>query len=188
MAADRDRADVLPEGREVAFRMSSTVASPPDVVYDVIADVGTHLDWGGTRGSKKYRLTAVDVQDGPAVKGSEWTSTGIAPDGTFRDRSVVTEASRPSAFEFQTDAHIAFRKGGEGDWRLINRYEITPEGKGSRVAYTQRLIAATPLGPMKMMLNPLLGGIGRMMVKGLNKPAMRGLAAMAEEKARGGAS
>jgi hypothetical protein len=94
----------------------------------------------------------------------------------------VTEASPPNTFEFRTDAHVAFKKGDEADWKLINRYEITPEGSGSTVTYVQRLTEASALGPMKMMLNPILGSIGRMMVGGLVKPAMKNLKAMAEDR------
>lgn len=175
----------MPAGKEIIFRRSITVQAPPAAVYEVLADVRGHLEWGGERSGKKYRLTGIEVGDSPAVQGTTWTSTGIAPDGTFRDRSVVTEASAAKVFEFATDAHITLRKGGEADWRLVNRYDIEPQGSGARLTYTQRMTDATDLGPMKMMLNPVLAPIGRMMVGGLVKPAMNNLAAMAEERARG---
>jgi hypothetical protein len=175
--------DALPDGREITFRKSMKMAVPPEAVYDLLADVRSHLEWGGNRGKKNFRLTGIKVGEPSVHKGSEWSSTGIAPDGTFRDRSVVTEASRPSAFEFVTNSHVSFKKGGEGDWNVVNRYEIKSEGVGSAVTYTQRLTSATKLGPMKMMLNPILAGVGRMMVGGLIKPAMRNLAAMAGERA-----
>lgn len=175
--------NVLPDGREIVFRKSMKTSAPPEAVYDLLADVRSHLEWGGNRGKENFRLTAIEVEDAPVRQGSEWSSTGIAPDGTFRDRSVVTEASRPSTLAFVTNAHVNFKKGGEGDWTLVNRYEIQAEGSGSLVTYTQRLTRATKLGPMKMMLNPLFAGVGRMMVSGLVKPAMKNLAAMAEERA-----
>ena len=183
MATNGESGNLIPAGREIAFRKSTKIGAPPEAVYEVLADVRTNLEWGGTRGKKNFRLTGIEVGTEPIQQGAGWSSTGIAPDGSFRDRSVVTEASRPSALEFVTDAHITFKKGGEGDWTVVNRYEIEPEGAGSMLTYTQRVTRATALGPMKMMLNPILGGVGRMMAAGLIKPAMRSLAAMAEERA-----
>ncbi|MFY9587607.1 MAG: SRPBCC family protein [Actinomycetota bacterium] len=176
--------DALPAGREIPFEMSFRTAAPPEAVFDQLADVGSHLEWGGSKGNKKFHLTGLQIGTGPAVKGTEWTSTGMAPDGTFTDRSVVHEATRPTRFEFTTEAHAAFRKGGEGDWTVVNRYDIAPDGAGSRVTYRQTVTRATAMGPMKMMLTPVLGSVGRMMVKALNKKAMRNLAAMAEERAK----
>jgi uncharacterized protein YndB with AHSA1/START domain len=173
----------LPAGREIAFRKRMKVDAPPEAIYELLADVRSHLEWGGNRGKKNFRLTGVEVGETPAREGTEWTSTGIAPDGTFRDRSIVIEASHPSVFEFHTDAHVSFKKGGEGDWKIVNRYEVRPEGAGSLVTYTQRVTHATVLGPMKMLLNPILAGVGRMMVGGLVKPAMQNLASMAKERA-----
>lgn len=183
MGTDEGDGNALPAGKELVFRKSMKIGAPPKAVYEVLADVRSHLEWGGRRGKKNFRLTGIEVGDVPVRQGTEWSSTGIAPDGTFRDRSVVTEASSPSTFEFVTNAHVSFKKGGEGDWKVVNRYEITPEGSGSTLAYTQRLTHATALGPMKMMLNPILAGVGRMMVSGLIKPAMQNLASMAEERA-----
>lgn len=174
----------LPTGKEITFTMSSRTTAPPEAVYDVLADVGGHLDWAGSRGHKKFRLTGVQADAAPAQKGSEWTSTGIAPDGTFTDRSIVTDAARPSRFEFTTQAHVAFRKGGEGDWTVLNRYDIEPDGTGSRVVYTQTVTRANEMGPMKMMLIPVVGSLMKGMAKGLAKPAMGNLAAVAEERAK----
>ncbi len=176
--------DALPAGREIAFEVSFRTSAPPEAVFDQLADVRSHLEWGGNSGKKNFRLTGMQTGTTPAEKGTEWTSTGIAPDGSFTDRSVVGDATRPTSFEFTTQSHVKFRKGGEGEWTVVNRYDITPDGSGSRVTYRQRVTQASAMGPMKMMLNPVLGGIARMMMKGLNKPAMRNLAAMAEQRAR----
>ena len=183
MEANEGSRNALPAGREITFRKSMRMDAPPEAVYDVLADLRSHLEWGGNRGKKNFRLTAIEAGEAPAEKGTEWTSNGVAPDGTFQDRSVVTEASRPSAFEFLTNVHVSFRKGGEADWTVSNRYEIRPVGSGSDVTYTQRVTRATELGPLKMLLNPVLGGLGRMMVSGFVKPAMQGLAAMAKARA-----
>jgi uncharacterized protein YndB with AHSA1/START domain len=176
--------DALPSGREIPFEMSFRTAAPPEAVYDQLADLGSHLEWGGAKGNKKFHLTGLDGGASPAATGAQWTSTGVAPDGTFTDRSVVNDASRPTRFAFTTESHVAFRKGDEGDWTVVNRYDIAPDGTGSRVTYRQTVTRATAMGPMKMMLTPVLGSVGRMMVKGLNKQAMKNLAAMAEERAK----
>lgn len=182
MAADVGGGNALPAGKEVVFRKSVKIAATPATVYEVLSDLRTHLEWGGNKGKKTFRLTGMEVGDGVTRKGTEWSSTGIAPDGTFRDRSVVTEASPPTALEFVTNSHVSFKKGGEGDWTVTNRYDIAADGAGSELKYTQRVTHATALGPMKMMLNPVFAGIGRMMVGGLIKPAMASLKAMAEAR------
>jgi uncharacterized protein YndB with AHSA1/START domain len=174
----------LPAGKEIEFTATMRTAAAPEAVYDVLTDVHGHLDWAGTRAHKKFRLTGVEADAAPAEKGSEWTSTGAAPDGTFADRSIVTDATRPSRFEFTTEAHVAFRKGGEGDWTVLNHYEIEPDGAGSRVIYTQTVTRANDMGPLKVMLIPLVGSAMKMMVSGLIKPAMRNLAKVAEERAK----
>ena len=174
----------LPTGKEITFTMTSRTTAPPEAVYDVLADVRGHLDWAGDRGHKKFRLTGIQADAAPVQKGAEWTSTGSAPDGKFTDRSIVTDATRPSHLEFTTEAHVVFRKGGEGDWTVVNRYEIAPDGTGSRVTYTQTIARANEMGPMKMMLIPVVGGVMKGMVKGLVKPAMRNLATLAEDRAK----
>src|ERR1041384_4424703 len=126
--------NVVPAGKEIIFQKVVRFDAPPQAVYDVLADINTHFVWGGTKGKKNFQLTGIQAASAPAQKGSEFSSTGIAPAGTFRDRSVVTEASPPAAFEFLTDSHVSFKKGKEGVWAVINRYEITPDGAGSRVA------------------------------------------------------
>lgn len=169
--------------KEIAFHKTHTIEAPPEAVYDVLADVRSHIAWGGEMSKKKFRLLKIDVADLPAVQGTVFSSEGLAPDGSFHDRSVVTQAVRPRIFEFRTDAHIDFKKGGTGDWTVINRYEIEPVGTRSRLRYTQRVIKATDLGPLKMMLNPLMAVLGRMMVGGFVKPGLRGIESLARERA-----
>ena len=54
MATDAGGND-LPTGREIAFRKSMKMGAPPEAVYDVLADVRSHLEWGGNRGKKNFR-------------------------------------------------------------------------------------------------------------------------------------
>ena len=76
---------------------------------------------------------------GPADVGTEFFTTGS--DGKvarWADRSVVTEAIRPRMFEFVTEGRRQ-AKPGSRPWlmTLVHRYEIAPEGGGSRVTYTE---------------------------------------------------
>jgi Polyketide cyclase / dehydrase and lipid transport len=172
----------LPSGKEIRFSLTTNMDAPPEAVYDTLADIPTHLEWGGKRVKKNFRLTGIEGGSSAAALGDEWSSTGSAPDGSFRDRSVVTEASRPRSFEFRTESHVAFKSGAEAEWTTVNRYDIEPRGAGSKVTYSQRMTRATDLGGAKMLLNPIVGPFARMMIGGLVKPAMKNLGAMAAER------
>ena len=119
--------------RYPGVRLSGDSAAPPGVVYDLLADLRSHLRWAGEMQSADFRLTSLDAPTGAAAKGTEFTSTGAIPMSghTWRDESVVTEATRASVFEFLTDAHA-----GGTVARYRHRYEISPSGEGSRVGYT----------------------------------------------------
>jgi hypothetical protein len=69
--------------------------------------------------------------------GTEFNSTGADPMGSFTDRSVVTEATSPSVFEFVTEGHLDQKKQGKPacDTRITYRFEIVPTGTGSTVTY-----------------------------------------------------
>ena len=82
-----------------------------EAVYDTLADLRSHFEWGGERQGKKTRLLSIEAPEGPAVAGTEFETTGADPMGAFADRSVVTEASRPRAFEFVTEARLTTKKG-----------------------------------------------------------------------------
>jgi uncharacterized protein YndB with AHSA1/START domain len=172
----------LPNGKEITYRLTANLPAPPEAVYDTLADIPSHLEWGGKRVRKNFRLTSLESNESNAQTGTEWSSSGTAPDGTFRDRSIVTEAERPRRFEFRTESHVSFKSGAEADWTTVNRYEVEPRSGGSRITYTQRLTRATDLGGAKMLLNPIVGPLARMMMGGLVKPAMKNLGAMAAER------
>ena len=118
-------------------RFSKTCAAPSEVVYDMLADLPSHLRWGGTQQSGDFRLLSMDAPAGPARVGTSFATTGAIPMSVKRweDRSTVTFAERPSTFEFATEARV-----GNGDKamraRYVHRYEIVPAQGGSRVSYT----------------------------------------------------
>lgn len=112
-------------------------AAAPAAVYDLLADLRSHLDWGGRRQIPTFRLRTLDAPEGPATVGTVFTSRGEIPMSWQRweDRSTVTIAARPSTFEFVTDAR-ARGFGREMATRLVHRYDIAPSDGGSLVTYT----------------------------------------------------
>src|SRR2546425_8196542 len=100
--------------------------APAEAVYDVLADLRTHMDWGGSwHPSKTQRLQSMDAPQGPATVGMEFWSVGTTSAGSWHDRSRVTEARRPSLFEFVTDGVL---RDGQGRDRMslhaTHRYEL----------------------------------------------------------------
>jgi hypothetical protein len=76
-------------------------------VYDTIADLRAHLEWSGERASSDtFKLLELDAPAGTATVGTTFTSSGAADNGTFHDRSVVREASRPTRFTIETDSRL----------------------------------------------------------------------------------
>lgn len=130
-AYGRDRRDWRFEGR--------TQASPASV-FDLLENLGDHLEWAGRRQWWNFRLLALDAPPGPAQVGTEFTSVGQIPMNgpRWENRNVVTAADRPSLFEITTDGRIPWPRGAAGEGTFINRYEIGPAGDTTRVVYTMR--------------------------------------------------
>jgi len=116
-----------------------TTASP-EAVYDLLADLESHLEWGGRQQKKGYRLETLEAPSGTATVGTEFRTTGLAPDGAFSDTSVVTEASRPSVFEFVTTANQRPKRGETIVWTTVSRYEIDGTQSGSTIRYSMRVM------------------------------------------------
>ena len=100
--------------RRVRFEQAS--AARPEVVYDLLSDLRTHLEWGGARQSRQFRLETLTAPTGTAIVGTSFSSTGRLPMSSRRwnDRSTVTVALRPSAFEFATEARPGALPAGRG--------------------------------------------------------------------------
>jgi hypothetical protein len=125
----------------------------------------------------------MDAPEGPASVGTEFRTEGIDPMGRFTDVSVVTGATRPSAFEFVTEAHLQTKKGMGVDWTNIHRYELAAEAEGCRIAYTVRIERISRLPGMLAMFNvPVLSAIARKGAEGLARRGVRNLARMAEQR------
>ncbi len=125
--------------RNPALRFEGSCRAPAEVVYDLLADLQSHLEWAGQRQAETTRLLTLVAPPGPAGVGVEFFTTGS--DGKlarWSDRSVVTEATRPEVFEFVTDG----RRQGKPDrqpWlaTAVHRYVIAPQADGCQVTYTE---------------------------------------------------
>jgi hypothetical protein len=128
--------------RPFVFRTQTSVtsAAPPGAVFDTIVDLRAHLEWSGERAaSDTFKLLELDAPEGPALVGTEFTSSGAADNGTFHDRSVVAEAKRPSVFVIETDSRLDRKRGATWEAHFTHRYDVAPEGDGSRVTYTETI-------------------------------------------------
>ena len=131
------------DGGETLFelRLDRTCEAPVSTVYDQLADLAQHLEWGGRKQKKaKFRLTSIEAPAGPAVVGTEFRTTGVDPSGSFTDTSVVTEAIPAEVFEFVTEARLRPKRGDVLEWTNVHRYEVRPRGSGCAVAYTLRVM------------------------------------------------
>jgi hypothetical protein len=118
-------------------RLNRQCAVPPEVVYDTLADLRTHLLWGGVEQRGTFRLLSLDGPSGPAGVGASFSTTGSIPMSIRRwaDRSTVTIAERPGTFEFVTEATVQrSRRPMLATYR--HRYDITAAPGGSHVSYT----------------------------------------------------
>src|SRR5919106_2431781 len=121
--------------RNPVLRFEGSCRAPAEVVYDLLADLQSHLEWAGQRQRETTRLLTLTAPPGPAGVGVEFLTTGS--DGKvarWSDRSVVTEATRPEVFEFVTDG----RRQGKPDSRpwlstAVHHYELAQEAEGCRV-------------------------------------------------------
>ena len=180
--------DIERDGRRTAWRnpvlrFEASCRAPAEVVYDLLADLQSHLDWAGRRQGETTRLLTLAAPPGPAAVGVEFRSTGS--DGKvarWSDRSVVTEATRPEVFEFVTDGRRQ-GKPGRQPWRCtaVHRYVIVPRADGCTVTYTEDLTRLD--GAPRMLRTP---GISRIVFRISAKYMRRGfdgLLTMAEEQA-----
>lgn len=156
--------------------VSVTADVAPERVYNALADLPTHTVWAGTMHAKKsFGLLTLDAPAGSAGVGTEFHSTGIDPMGSFRDRSVVTEATRPSVFEFVTDGHLEPKKRGKpaSDTRITYRFEISGSGTRATVQYRVHVSRWTNAPaflrsrPLQPLARAAMRGVGRRLLRNL---------------------
>jgi hypothetical protein len=159
---------------------SVTSSASPEAVYDVIADLRNHLIWSGERAkSEGFKMLSLDASEGAATVGTTFTSSGSAGKDTFHDHSVVTEATRPSRFGIETDARLERRRAETWEAHFSHRYDITSEGEGSRIVYTETIERVNYL---PYWLKPVIRTIFRPWVNSADRKQLRNLARLAEER------
>jgi len=158
--------------------------APPEAVYALLADLRSHLVWGGERQSEGFRLLTLEAPDGPATVGVEFASTGT--DGRHRinhDRSVVTEASPPAVFEFVTESRCVAEDGSTAlESTVVHRFEIRgSRGGGSEVTYTWHTVRLRPV--WAIFRTPVVSWLVFRVLRRMLRRGLRNLASMAEERA-----
>jgi hypothetical protein len=153
-----------------------------ETVYDVLADLRTHMEWGGSwHTSKTQRLQSMDAPEGPATVGMEFRSIGTTSAGSWHDRSRVTEASRPSLFEFVTTGALR-DEHGQDRMSLVatHRYELRDSDP--------TLVIYTLTAQMELLTSPsdqhrrLPAVIFNLVVPSVIERGIRNLVRMAEER------
>jgi hypothetical protein len=173
-AYGRDRREWIFTGRSRAR---------PEQVYDVLADLRTHLEWGGTRQFRSFRLVTLDAPDGPAEVGARFASTGRIPmsRSRFDNLNEVTGAERPRLFEITTESTIPWPSRPAAEGSFVNIFEISPDGDGSRVVYTSKQLRF--LEPPWGLRYPLLRNVtARLWIPIWSRRGFRNLLRMAEER------
>lgn len=148
----------------------------------MVADLRTHLEWAGEQApSDTFKLLSLDGSDGPAAVGSVFDSTGANDNGTFHDRSTVTETSRPTRFAFETDARLERKHRRSWEVHFSHRYDIAPEGEGSRIIYTDTI---SELNYVPYWLQAWFRPVARRLILSADTKQMQSLARYAEQRAR----
>jgi hypothetical protein len=169
--------------RPFRTQTSATSTASPEIVYGTIADLRAHLEWSGERASSDtFKLLELDGPEGPATVRTSFTSSGAADNGTFHDRAVVTEASRPTRFTIETDSRLDRKRGEVWEAHFSHRYDIEPDGAGAKIVYTETVERAnyTPY-----WLNALVRPIFRPLVNRADRKQLENLARLAEERSVG---
>jgi len=168
--------------RNPVLRFDGTTRAPAEAVYDLLADLHSHLEWAGQRQLETTRLLTMEAPPGPAGVGTEFFTTGS--DGKvarWLDRSVVTEAGRPEVFEFVTEGRRE-GKAGRRPWlsTAVHRYVIAPEAGGCHVTYTEDLTRLD--GAPRIAFNRIVSRIVFRMSAKYMRRGFDGLLALAGER------
>jgi len=159
---------------------SVTSKAPPEAVFDVITDLDAHLEWSGERAKDKtFMLLSLETSEREASVGTTFTSTGANFNGTFHDRSVVTESARPNRFTIETDARLDRKRGKTWEVHFQHRYDVQPDGEGSRIVYTETI---ERVNYVPYWLKPGVRSIFRPLVNGVDRKQLSNLARLAEER------
>lgn len=177
------RANAL-AGRELVTTATQPSRALAEAVWDVLADLPTHGAWAVGHG-KEGGLSSIEAPAGPAAVGTEFTSTGEDRTCRMTDQSVVTEADRPTVFEFVTESAMELKRGGKrSDWTVVHRYDIVSDAGGCTVSHTNRVTRASALpGALAVFKLPVLRSIAMKEMSGEVKRGLAQLVRAAEERA-----
>jgi hypothetical protein len=171
--------------RSFRFVTQTTAISgaSPATVFDVIADLDAHLEWSGDRATDDtFRLLSLNASDRFAKVGTTFESTGANFNGTFHDRSRVTEAARPTRFTIDTDARLNRRRGRTWEVHFQHCYDIRPEAEGSRITYTETI---EQVNYVPYWLKPVIRSVFKPLVNNADRKQLQNLARLAEERQAG---
>ncbi len=168
---------------QFTLRMNCNAAR--GTVYDLLADLNTHLQWNGEQQAKDFRVLTLTAPAGTATAGTVFDSTGNIPMSSrlWHDHSTVTVADRPRVFEFRTDGIVEFQDGTRMEASFTNRYEVEAAGEGSRIAYTMRLESLRN-GMWRISLPVFRTLVWKFGIPMGTKPVLRNLVRMAEAAER----
>jgi hypothetical protein len=187
MAARRisNRRTNILRGRRLEGRISEACRAPAETVYDLLVDIERHLQWGGTMRSRGSRLLSIEAPTSAATVGTEFSSAGEDSIRWMRDRSVVTEAMRPRAFEFVTESSSRLKRSAKrADWTIVHRYDLAPGRDGCRITYRYSATRATSLpGSLALFRVPVLRSVALRISMAELRGGLRNLIRMAEEDA-----
>lgn len=171
------------EMRPLGFttRTSVTSSASAEDVYDTIVDLRAHLEWSGKRAeSETFKLLSLEAPVGPAVVGTEFSSSGAADNGTFHDRSVISEATRPERFTIDTDSRLDRKHGRTWHAHFTHRYDVEATDEGSRITYTETI---SRVNYVPYWLRWWARGPFRVYVNRADRKQLANLARLAEERA-----
>jgi len=150
------------------------------MVFDVITDLTAHLEWSGERATDdSFKLLTLEASQATASVGTTFTSTGANFNGTFHDRSVVTESARPNRFTIETDARLDRKRGKTWEVHFEHRYDVQPDGGGSRIVYTESI---QRLNYVPYWLKPGVRSLFRPLVTRADRKQLSNLARLGEER------
>ncbi|TMK81152.1 MAG: SRPBCC family protein [Actinobacteria bacterium] len=163
--------------------VSMSCAAPPEVIYEILADLRTHVVWGGQTNRMHQRLLTIEAPDEPATVGTTFQSVGYTSHGLWHDRSEVTQATPSSVFEFTTNGTMQSRPPFHGEW--IHRYEIEPDGAGSTINYRCRWQLTKSVGDRPRLRRSVFC---QLVLPTIWETGLRGLADMAAARWNGSGS
>jgi hypothetical protein len=160
---------------------SALSKATPEVVFDVVSDLKAHLVWSGERASDDtFKMLTLQAPEGRAVVGTAFTSTGANFNGTFHDRSVITEVAASSRFVIETDARLERKRGKPWEVHFEHRYDIVPEAGGSKIVYTETI---SRVNYVPYWLRWWMRPLSRIIINSADRKQLRNLARLAEERA-----